>query len=90
MIFSLNDELVAHHMMKKPSVAYFSIVKKSLMFSYMLNPRQVVILSSNREPHAQDFSRTIHIDGLGQTMNHRQHKIVLCYRITMPLFIEGS
>ena len=57
-------------MIKNLAGAYFSVVEKSLASSYILTPRQVAILSSTREPHAQDFLLTIPIDGLGQKMNH--------------------
>ena len=63
--FSLHDELAAPHMMEKLARAYFNVVEKTLVSSYMLTPRQVVILSSTRESHAQDFLLTIPIDGLG-------------------------
>ena len=48
------------------------------------------LISSIREPHAQDFLLTIPINGLGQKINPREYRSVLCYRITIPLFIEGS
>nr|GEU59798.1 hypothetical protein [Tanacetum cinerariifolium] len=41
-------------------------------------------------PHAHDFLYTIPIDGLGQMMNHRQFRSVLCHRISVPMFSEGS
>jgi hypothetical protein len=63
--FSLNDESAAPHMMKKLAEAYFNVVENNLVSSYMLTPRQIAILSSTREPHAQDFLLTIPIDGLG-------------------------
>ena len=77
-------------MMKKLAGAYFDVVEKSLVFSYMLTPKQVVILNSTREPHAQDFLLTIPIDGLGHKTNHCQFRAVLCYRLTIPLFAKGS
>ena len=77
-------------MIKKLAGAYFSVVEKSFASSYMLTPRQVSILSSTREPHAQDFLLTIPIEGLGLKMNHSQFRSVLCYRLAIPLFTEGS
>nr|GEX77983.1 hypothetical protein [Tanacetum cinerariifolium] len=41
-------------------------------------------------PHAQDFLFTIIIDGLGQRTNHHQFRSVLCYRLAVPKFSEGS
>nr|GEV55898.1 beta-myrcene synthase [Tanacetum cinerariifolium] len=43
-----------------------------------------------RAPHAQDFLSTIPIDGVGQRMNHRQFRFVLCYRLAVPMFSEGN
>nr|GEZ97617.1 hypothetical protein [Tanacetum cinerariifolium] len=57
---------------------------------YSLSPQHVAILSCIRAPHAQDFIFTIPIDGLGQRMNHRQFRSVLCYRLSVPMFSEGS
>ena len=67
--FSLNDEFVSPHMIQKLAGAYFNVVENNLVSSYMVTPRQVVILSSTREPHAQDFLLIILIDALGQKMN---------------------
>nr|GEX97374.1 beta-myrcene synthase [Tanacetum cinerariifolium]GEX97923.1 beta-myrcene synthase [Tanacetum cinerariifolium] len=50
----------------------------------------VAILSCVSAPHAQDFLSTIPIDGLGQRMNHRQFRSVLCYRLAVPMFSEGN
>nr|GEV36277.1 zinc finger, CCHC-type [Tanacetum cinerariifolium] len=50
----------------------------------------VAILSCVRAPHAQDFLSTIPIDGVGQRMNHRQFRFVLCYRLAVPMFSEGN
>ena len=66
-------------MMKKLAGAYFSVVEKSLASSHMLTPRQVAILCSTREPHAQNFLLIIPIEGLGQKMNYRQFRSVSCY-----------
>ncbi|GKE20921.1 nucleotide-binding alpha-beta plait domain-containing protein, partial [Tanacetum coccineum] len=50
----------------------------------------VFILSCIRASHAHDFLFTIPIDGLGQRMNHHQFCSVLCYRLSVPMFFEGS
>lgn len=77
-------------MMKKLAEAYFNVVEKSLASSYMLTPRQVSILSSTWEPHAQDFLVTNPIQGLGQKMNPRWYRSNLCYQLSIPLFAECS
>ncbi|PWA52677.1 hypothetical protein CTI12_AA452880 [Artemisia annua] len=74
--------------MKTLAKCYFDVIEKDLVSKYSLSPRQVAILSSIRAPHAQDFLFTIRIDGLGQKMNPRQFRSVLCYRLTVPMFPE--
>ncbi|GJS17093.1 hypothetical protein Tco_0411565, partial [Tanacetum coccineum] len=76
--------------MKTLAKCYFGAIENDLISRYALSPRQVAILSCIRAPHAQDFLLTIPIDGLGQKMNHRQFRSVLCYRLTIPMFSEGS
>ncbi|GJZ78237.1 hypothetical protein Tco_0642909 [Tanacetum coccineum] len=68
--------------------AFNTTCNKDLVSKYSLSPRQVAILSCIRAPHAQDFLFTISIDGLGQRMNHRQFRSVLCYRLAVPMFSE--
>lgn len=69
---------------------YFGVIEKNLVVEYMLSLRLVTVLNCIRCSHSQDFLFTISIDGLGQTINHRQLRFVLCYRLIVPLFIEGS
>nr|GEU30354.1 ribonuclease H-like domain-containing protein [Tanacetum cinerariifolium] len=76
--------------MKTLAKCYFGVIKNDLVSNYSLSPRHVAILSCVRAPHAQDFLFTIPIDGLGQRMNHRQFCSVLCYRLAVPMFSEGS
>ncbi|GJX46519.1 coatomer, epsilon subunit, partial [Tanacetum coccineum] len=76
--------------MKTLAKCYFGVIEKDLVSKYKLSPRQVSILSCIRAPHAQDFLFTIPIDGLGQRMNHRQFRSILCYRLAVPMFSEGS
>jgi hypothetical protein len=80
----------APQMMKTLAKCYFGVIEKDLVSKYSLSPRQLAILSSVRAPHAQDFLFTIPIDGLGQRTNPRQFRSVLCYRLTVPMFSEGS
>ncbi|PWA42827.1 expansin-B14 [Artemisia annua] len=44
----------------------------------------------HNDKSAQGFLFTIPIDGLGQRMDHRQFRSVLCYRLYVPMFSEGS
>ncbi|PWA93661.1 hypothetical protein CTI12_AA068230 [Artemisia annua] len=76
--------------MKTLAKCYFGVIEKDLVAKYSLSPRQLAILSCIRAPHAHDFLFIIPIDGLGQRMNHRQFRSVLCYRLAIPVFDEGS
>ncbi|GKC92502.1 hypothetical protein Tco_1157944 [Tanacetum coccineum] len=89
-VFNATTNASAPHMMKTVAKCYFGVIEKYLVPGYSLSPRQVVILSCIRSPHAQDFLFTIPVDGLGQRMNHRQFRSVLCYRLAIPMFSEGS
>ncbi|GJR72076.1 RNA-directed DNA polymerase, eukaryota [Tanacetum coccineum] len=88
-VLSVTTCTSAPHMMKTLAKCYFGIIEKYLVFKYTLSPRHVTILNCIRAPHAQDFL-FISIDGLGQRMNHRQFRSVLCYRLVVPMFSEGS
>nr|GEV94263.1 beta-myrcene synthase [Tanacetum cinerariifolium] len=88
--FFVTTNASAPRMMKTLAKCYFSIIKKDFVPRYSLSPRQMVILSCIRASHAQDFLFTIPIDGLGQRMNHHQFCSVLCYRIAISMFSEGS
>ncbi|GKA23254.1 hypothetical protein Tco_0709216 [Tanacetum coccineum] len=88
-VLSVTTCTSAPHMMKTLAKCYFGVIEKDLASKYTLSPRQVSILNCIRAPHAQDFLFTIPIDGLGQRMNHRQFRSVLCYRLAIPMFSEG-
>ncbi|GKB45121.1 hypothetical protein Tco_0890063 [Tanacetum coccineum] len=85
-VFNATTNASAPHMMKTMAKCYFGVIEKDLIPGYSLSPRQVVILSCIRSPHAQDFLFTIPVDGLGQRMNHRQFRSVLCYRLVIPMY----
>ncbi|PWA41403.1 hypothetical protein CTI12_AA552670 [Artemisia annua] len=89
-VLSVTTNASAPQMMKTLAKCYFGVIEKDLVSKYSLSPRQVVILNCIRALHAQDFLFTIPIDGLGQRMNHRQFRSVLCYRLTVHMFSEVS
>ncbi|KAL8132720.1 hypothetical protein AgCh_008265 [Apium graveolens] len=80
----------APKLMKSLAKIYFDIIETSLASHYVPSSRQISILSCIHAPHVQDFLFTIPIDGLGQKMNQRQFRAVLCYRFAIPLFTEGT
>nr|GEV71556.1 zinc finger, CCHC-type [Tanacetum cinerariifolium] len=46
----------------------------------------MALWTSQREDHTFDWLRTAPISGLGQTMNDKTYRCVLCYRLCIPLF----
>ncbi|XP_026410732.1 uncharacterized protein LOC113305956 [Papaver somniferum] len=47
-------------------------------------------IQCNRVNHAQDYILAIPISGLNQCFSPRQLRVVLCYRLDIPLFVEDS
>ncbi|GJU01183.1 hypothetical protein Tco_1111521 [Tanacetum coccineum] len=41
----------------------------------------MALWKSLMEDHTSDWLRTVHISGLGQTMNGKTYRCVLCYRL---------
>lgn len=52
--------------------------------------RDSILWQSNRIKHAQDYLLAIPISGLNQCLGPRQFKAVVCYRLGIPLFVEGG
>ncbi|GJW87203.1 putative reverse transcriptase domain-containing protein [Tanacetum coccineum] len=46
----------------------------------------MALWQSQREDHTSDWLRVVPISGLGQTMNGKTYRSVLCYRLGVPLF----
>ncbi|GJR47306.1 hypothetical protein Tco_1315409 [Tanacetum coccineum] len=65
---------------------YFTRVTKDVESSFSLSPRQMDLWQSQREDHTSDWLRVVPISGLGQTMNGKTYRSVLCYRLGVPLF----
>ncbi|GKC53498.1 hypothetical protein Tco_1076243 [Tanacetum coccineum] len=80
------SEVAAPKLMKKMANIYFTRVTKDAKSSYSLSPRQMALWQSQREDHTSDWLRVVPISGLGQTMNGRTYRSVLCYRLGVPLF----
>ncbi|GKA90921.1 hypothetical protein Tco_0812791 [Tanacetum coccineum] len=47
---------------------------------------EMALWQSQREDHTSNWLRAVLISGLGQTMNGRTYRCVLCYRLGVPLF----
>ncbi|KAL5713679.1 hypothetical protein ACHQM5_015733 [Ranunculus cassubicifolius] len=69
---------------------YFSCVEKELVTLFELDVRQQTIWECSKEDKAQDFLYAIPIEGLGNSMDARQFRASLCYRMGVPLFQEGG
>ncbi|GKC45028.1 hypothetical protein Tco_1062750, partial [Tanacetum coccineum] len=48
--------------------------------------KRMALWQSQREDHTSDWLRVVPISGLGQTMNGKIYRSVLCYRLGVPLF----
>ncbi|GKD18350.1 hypothetical protein Tco_1207508 [Tanacetum coccineum] len=80
------SKIVAPKLMKKMAYIYFTQVTKNAESSFSLSPRQMALWQSQREDHTSDWLRVVPISGLGQTMNGKTYRCVLCYRLGVPLF----
>ncbi|GJR01946.1 hypothetical protein Tco_0524930 [Tanacetum coccineum] len=79
-------DVAAPSLMKKMADIYFTRVTKDAESSYSLSPRQMALWQSQKEDHTSDWLRVVPISGLGQTMNGKTYRSVLCYRLGVPLF----
>ncbi|GKD40247.1 hypothetical protein Tco_1260454, partial [Tanacetum coccineum] len=80
------SEVAAPKLMKKMADIYFTRVTKDAESSYSLSPRKMALWQSQREDHTSDWLLVVPISGLGQTMNGKTYRSVLCYRLGIPLF----
>ncbi|GJY08443.1 hypothetical protein Tco_0375497 [Tanacetum coccineum] len=83
---SNSSEVAAPKLMKKMADIYFTQVTKDAESSFCLSPWQMALWQSQREEHTSDWLRVVPISGLGQTMNGKTYRCVLCYRLGVPLF----
>nr|GEX63050.1 retrovirus-related Pol polyprotein from transposon TNT 1-94 [Tanacetum cinerariifolium] len=68
---------------------YFIRVTKDAESTFSLSPRQMALWKSQREDHTSDWLRTVLISGLGQTMNGKTCRCVLCYRLDHVVSCAG-
>nr|GEY42182.1 hypothetical protein [Tanacetum cinerariifolium] len=55
--------------------------------TFSLSTRQVHLWKSQMEEHTSNWLKIVPISRLGQTMNSRTYRCVLCYRLGVSLFI---
>nr|GEV87771.1 hypothetical protein [Tanacetum cinerariifolium] len=80
------SEIAAPKLIKKMTDIYFTRVTKYAISTFSLSSRQVALWQSQREDHTSDWLRVVLIFGLGQTMNGKTYRCVLCYRLGVLLF----
>ncbi|GJV46420.1 reverse transcriptase domain-containing protein [Tanacetum coccineum] len=85
-LLSNPSEIVAPKLMKKMAYIYFTRVTKNVEFIFSLSPRQIALWTSQREDHTSDWLRTVPISGLGQAMNGKTYRCILCYRLGITIF----
>nr|GEY76615.1 hypothetical protein [Tanacetum cinerariifolium] len=65
---------------------YFTRVTKDAISTFSLSSRQMALWQSQMEDHTSDWLRAVPISVLGQNINGRTYRCVLCYRLGVPLF----
>nr|GFC44031.1 ABC transporter A family member 9-like [Tanacetum cinerariifolium] len=85
-LLSNPSEVVVPKLMKKLADIYFTRITQTAEFTFSLSTRQMVLWKSQMEDHTSDWLRVVSISRLGQTMNGRTYRCVLCYRLGVPLF----
>ncbi|GJY48491.1 hypothetical protein Tco_0438447 [Tanacetum coccineum] len=78
--------IAAPKLMKKMADIYFARVSINAESTFSLSLRQIALWKSQKEDHTLNWLRTVPISGLGQTMNSKTYRYVLCYRLGIPLF----
>nr|GEV80210.1 hypothetical protein [Tanacetum cinerariifolium] len=79
------DEIAAPKLIKKMADIYFTRDTKDEKSSFSLSPRQMALWRSQREDHTSDWLHVVLIFRLGQTMNGKTYRCVLCYRLGVPV-----
>ncbi|KAL5708954.1 RNA helicase [Ranunculus cassubicifolius] len=69
---------------------YYKYIDKAFTVETGKSERLKHLLQCLRGNHAQDYLKVIPISGLGQVMDVRQYRAVLCLRLGVPLYCEGS
>ena len=85
-IRSKPSEVAAPKLMKKLTDIYFTKVTASAESTFSLSSRQLALWKSQQGDHTSAWLRAVPISGLGQTMNAKAYRRVLCYRLGVPLF----
>ncbi|GKD24580.1 retrovirus-related pol polyprotein from transposon TNT 1-94, partial [Tanacetum coccineum] len=87
---SNSSQVAAPKLMKKMADIYFTQVTKDVKSFFCLSPRRMALWQSQREEHTSDWLHVVPISALGQTMNGKTYRCVLCYRLGVPLFLVSK
>nr|GFA26363.1 hypothetical protein [Tanacetum cinerariifolium] len=79
-------EVAAPKLIKKLANIYFTRVTQTAESTFSLSTQQMALWKSQMEEHTSDWLGVVPISRLGQTMNGRTYRCVLCYRLGVPLF----
>ncbi|GJT30281.1 putative reverse transcriptase domain-containing protein [Tanacetum coccineum] len=82
---STPSDVTAPKLMKKMADIYYTRVTKGVESSFSLS-----LWQSKREEHTSDWLRVVPISRLGQTMNGKTYRCVMCYRLGVPLFFVSN
>ncbi|GKA04933.1 hypothetical protein Tco_0684053 [Tanacetum coccineum] len=85
-LLSNPSEIAAPKLMKKLANVYFTSVTQMAESTFSLSTQQMALWKSQMEDHTSYWLRVVQISGLGQTMNGRTYRCMLCYRLSVPLF----
>ncbi|GKE02671.1 hypothetical protein Tco_1390654 [Tanacetum coccineum] len=83
-LLSNPNEIAASKLMKKLADIYFTSVTQMAESTFYLSTQQMALWKSQMEDHTSYWLKVVQISGLGQTMNGRTYRCVLCYRLGVP------
>ncbi|GKA54974.1 hypothetical protein Tco_0753923 [Tanacetum coccineum] len=64
----------------------FCVFNNAMEIDFLSTPSEMALWQSQREEHTSDWLHVVPISGLGQTMNGKTYRYVMCYRLGVPLF----
>ncbi|GKC82053.1 hypothetical protein Tco_1137770 [Tanacetum coccineum] len=85
-LLSSSSEIAAPKLIKKLAHIYFTRVTQTAESTFSISSRQIALWQSQMDDHTSDWIRVVPISGLGQTMNGKTYRCVLCYRLGVPLY----
>ncbi|GKB04677.1 putative reverse transcriptase domain-containing protein [Tanacetum coccineum] len=66
------------------------VFNNAMGIDFLSNSREMALWKSQREEHTSERLRVVPISRLGQTMNGKTYRCVLCYRLGVPLFLVSK